>query len=366
MMHQHNTSGAQPTGTSSEATAFTAVPFDEVLRLRAACMRQLRVLKTAIVLLAVAALAVGLYPTAVQLQSARRLQSVAVSSEQDVASWPADKVDQVLAAARDYNARLAQSGQPQLGEGADPFTTSDGQSADADGASSSDSSAADDESQLASSGGVMGTVRVPKTSVELPIYHRTSDAALVSGARQLYGTSLPVGGPSTHAVITGHRGLVTAQMFTRLNEIEIGDYLYITVLDRTLTYEVDFIDVIEPTDSSRLRIVPGQDCLTPMTCTPYGVNTHRLLVSGHRVPYPADAPEPSAMTDARRELHVLWGCWRRAQCWRSWQNDGARGGCHGDTPRNRGVAPGRQHDWRPGGAAPARLAILLCSTIVGK
>ena len=322
MMHQHNTSGAGPTGTSSEATAFTAVPFDEVLRLRAACMRrrtimrQLRVLKTVIVLLAVAALTVGLYPTVVQLQSARRLQSVAVSSEQDVASWPADKVDQVLAAARDYNARLAQSGQPQLGEGADPFTTSDGQSADAGGAgagagngsaaSSSDSSAADYESQLAGSGGVMGTVRVPKISVELPIYHGTSDAALASGAGHLYGTSLPVGGPSTHAVITGHRGLATAQMFTRLNEIEIGDYLYITVLDRTLAYEVDSIDVIDPTDSSRLRIVPGQDRLTLMTCTPYGVNTHRLLVSGHRVPYPADAPEPSAVADARRELHVLW------------------------------------------------------------
>lgn len=321
MMHQHNTSGAEPTGTSSEATVFTAVPFDEVLRLRAACMRrrtimrQLRVLKTVIVLLAVAALAVGLYPTVVQLQSARRLQSVAVSSEQDVASWPADKVDQVLAAARDYNARLAQSGQPQLGEGADPFTTSDGRSADVGGAGGAggdagaggaDSSAADYESQLAGSGGVMGTVRVPKISVELPIYHGTSDAALASGAGHLYGTSLPVGGPSTHAVITGHRGLATAQMFTRLNEIEIGDYLYITVLDRTLAYKVDSIDVIDPTDSSRLRIVPGQDRLTLMTCTPYGVNTHRLLVSGHRVPYPADAPEPSAVADARRELHVLW------------------------------------------------------------
>ena len=317
MMHQHNTSGAEPTGTSSEATVFTAVPFDEVLRLRAACMRrrtimrQLRVLKTVIVLLAVAALTVGLYPTVVQLQSARRLQSVAVSSEQDVASWPADKVDQVLAAARDYNARLAQSGQPQLGEGADPFTTSDGQSADAGGAgagaaSGADSSAADYESQLAGSGGVMGTVRVPKISVELPIYHGTSDAALASGAGHLYGTSLPVGGPSTHAVITGHRGLATAQMFTRLNEIEIGDYLYITVMDRTLAYEVDSIDVIDPTDSSRLRIVPGQDRLTLMTCTPYGVNTHRLLVSGHRVPYPADAPEPSAVADVRRELHVIW------------------------------------------------------------
>jgi sortase A len=283
---------------------------------RRTIMRQLRVLKTVIVLLAVAALTVGLYPTVVQLQSARRLQSVAVSSEQDVASWPADKMDQVLAAARDYNARLAQSGQPQLGEGADPFTTSDGQSADAGGAgagagngsaaSSSDSSAADYESQLAGSGGVMGTVRVPKISVELPIYHGTSDAALASGAGHLYGTSLPVGGPSTHAVITGHRGLATAQMFTRLNEIEIGDYLYITVMDRTLAYEVDSIDVIDPTDSSRLRIVPGQDRLTLMTCTPYGVNTHRLLVAGHRVPYPTDAPEPSAVADVRRELHVMW------------------------------------------------------------
>ncbi|MDD6461203.1 MAG: class C sortase [Bifidobacteriaceae bacterium] len=303
-----------------------APSFEEALGLgpmrarRRALVRQLRLLKGFIVLLATAAIVVGLYPSVVQWRSAQRMGAVAASSEQEVASWPPDKASQMLAAAQDYNARLAASGQPQLGEGADPFTASDGVGGTGTGgtgapsdsatttsdASPSDASYADYTSQLAGTGGVMGTVRVPKISVDLPIYHGTSDAALAAGAGHLYGTSLPVGGASTHVVLTGHRGLATAQMFTRLNELREGDYMYMTVLGVTMAYEVDSITVIEPTDSSRLRIVPGEDRLTLMTCTPYGVNTHRLLVSGHRVPYPASAPEPSAVADGRRELHVVW------------------------------------------------------------
>lgn len=322
-MQMRRAGGAEPilappkseAANDAENGAFEPAAFEEVLRLRVACMRrrailrQLRVLKVFIVLLAALALAVGMYPTVVQWQSARRLQSVAMRSERDVASWPAGKAERMLAAARDYNARLARSGQPQLGEGADPFATSDGEAGGgkaSDGGAASDTSAADYASQLAGAGGVMGTVRVPRISVELPVYHGTSDAALAAGIGHLYGTSLPVGGASTHAVLTGHRGLATAQMFTRLNELQAGDYMYVTVLDLTLAYQVDSIEVIDPTDSSHLRIVPGQDRLTLMTCTPYGVNTHRLLVSGHRVPYPADAPEPSVVMDARRELRAVW------------------------------------------------------------
>lgn len=147
--------------------------------------------------------------------------------------------------------------------------------------------------------GIMGRVSIPKISVDLPIYHGTGDKQLSLGSGHLYGTSLPVGGNNTHAVITGHRGMVQAQMFTRLDEMREGDFIYISTMNRTLAYEVDRITVIEPTDTSQLRIVPGQDRLTLMTCTPYGINSHRLLVSGHRVSMPVPAPDPTDLHDGR-------------------------------------------------------------------
>ena len=145
----------------------------------------------------------------------------------------------------------------------------------------------------------MGTIKVPKQSINLPFYHGTSEEALASGAGHLYGTSLPVGGKSTHSVITGHRGLVEALMFTRLDEVKEGDFFYIEVMGETLGYKVDRISVILPDDTSKLKIVPGEDRVTLMTCTPYGVNTHRLLISGHRVAIPMPAPEPNDVLDAR-------------------------------------------------------------------
>ena len=136
--------------------------------------------------------------------------------------------------------------------------------------------------------------------MKLPIYHGTSQSALASGAGHLYGSSLPVGGKDTHAVITGHRGLVDAMMFTRLDEMRVGDYFYIEVMGRTLGYKVDRISVIEPNDTSKLKIVPSEDRVTLMTCTPYGVNTHRLLVSAVRSPIPDVVPaEHDAAKDAR-------------------------------------------------------------------
>ena len=138
-----------------------------------------------------------------------------------------------------------------------------------------------------------------KQSINLPFYHGTSEEALASGAGHLYGTSLPVGGKSTHSVITGHRGLVEALMFTRLDEVKEGDFFYIEVMGETLGYKVDRISVILPDDTSKLKIVPGEDRVTLMTCTPYGVNTHRLLISGHRVAIPMPAPEPNDVLDAR-------------------------------------------------------------------
>ena len=131
--------------------------------------------------------------------------------------------------------------------------------------------------------GIMGYITIEKIGVELPIYHGTSDAVLQVAAGHLEGTSLPVGGASTHAVISAHRGLPSAKLFTNLDQLEVGDTFTITVLDRVLTYEVDRISIVLPTETDLLQPVEGQDYVTLMTCTPYGINTHRLLVRGHRV-----------------------------------------------------------------------------------
>lgn len=130
---------------------------------------------------------------------------------------------------------------------------------------------------------VIGYVEIDKIDCYLPIYHGTSSAVLQVGVGHLEGSSLPVGGESTHAVISGHRGLPSAELFTNLDQLEVGDTFTITVLDETLTYEVDQIRIVEPTDFSELAIEEGEDLCTLMTCTPYGINTHRLLVRGHRV-----------------------------------------------------------------------------------
>lgn len=131
--------------------------------------------------------------------------------------------------------------------------------------------------------GIMGYIQIPKINVSLPICHGTDDAILQTSVGHLEGTSLPVGGKSTHTVLSGHRGLPTAKLFSNLDELSEGDTFTITILNDTLTYEVDRIRIIEPTDLSDLQIVKGQDFCTLMTCTPYGINTQRLLVRGHRI-----------------------------------------------------------------------------------
>ena len=134
--------------------------------------------------------------------------------------------------------------------------------------------------------GIMGYITIPRIGVELPIYHGTSDAVLQVAAGHLEGTSLPVGGASTHAVISAHRGLPSAKLFTNLDQLEVGDTFTITVLDRVLTYEVDKFSDVLPTETDELKIAEGKDYVTLMTCTPYGINTHRLLVRGRRVETP--------------------------------------------------------------------------------
>ena len=133
--------------------------------------------------------------------------------------------------------------------------------------------------------GMMGYIQIPKISVKIPIYHTTSDEVLQKAAGHLAGSSLPVGVAGTHAVISAHRGLPSAALFTDLDKLQEGDTFYLSVLDDTLCYEVDLITVVDPTETEALAAQGGEDLVTLLTCTPYGVNSHRLLVRGHRIPY---------------------------------------------------------------------------------
>ena len=138
---------------------------------------------------------------------------------------------------------------------------------------------------------VMAYIQIEKLKVVLPIYHGTSNAVLTRGVGHLEGTSLPVGGPGTHCALSAHRGLPSSKLFSDLDDMEVGDHFIITVLDRLMTYEVDQIKIVLPEELSCLRIEPDQDLCTLVTCTPYGINTHRLLVRGHRVDNESAAPQ---------------------------------------------------------------------------
>ena len=191
-------------------------------------------------------------------------QSRAVASYMDsVTNLDPKKYDEIITSAEEYNKRLAEIG---------PLWQMD---------------EAQNEAYLSeldlNESGIMGYITIDKIHVMLPIYHGTDEAALQVAIGHLSGTSLPVGGPSSHCVVSGHRGLPSAKLFTDLDKMLEGDIFTLTVLDRTLTYQVDQIRIVEPSDLSELTIIPGQDLCTLVTCTPYGINTHRLLVRGHRV-----------------------------------------------------------------------------------
>lgn len=133
-------------------------------------------------------------------------------------------------------------------------------------------------------GETMGYLKIPKIDVELPIYHGTNEVAMQEGVGHMEGTSMPVGGSGTHCVLASHSGLPEAKLFTDLEKLEIGDHFLIYVLDETLTYEVDQINIVLPSDTSKIQVVPNEDYVTLLTCTPIGANTHRLLVRGRRIP----------------------------------------------------------------------------------
>lgn len=158
--------------------------------------------------------------------------------------------------------------------------------------------------------GIMGIVEIPKIDVKLPIYHTTDTDVLEIGAGHLEGSSLPIGGESNHAVISAHRGLPSATLFTDLDKLEKGDHFLLHVLDDTLCYEVDQISVVEPEQTEALSVVEGEDLVTLLTCTPYGVNSHRLLVRGHRVPYvPEEVEDEQASSLLGVSMHTNYLFW---------------------------------------------------------
>ena len=191
-------------------------------------------------------------------------QSRAVASyAESVANLDANKYSEMLADAEAYNAELAKIGAQWI---------------------MTDEQMAEYNRQLAvTDSGIMGYIDIPKIRVTLPIYHGTDETILQIAIGHIAGTSLPVGGASTHCVVSGHRGLPSARLFTDIDKLVEGDTFTMTVLNRTVTYEVDQIRIVEPTDLSNLQIEEGKDFCTLVTCTPYGINTHRLLVRGHRV-----------------------------------------------------------------------------------
>ncbi|KAB5606315.1 class C sortase [Bifidobacterium jacchi] len=201
--------------------------------------------------------------------------------------------------------------------------------------------------------GMMGYITVPRLKETMPIYHGTAEKVLQVGIGHLEQTSLPVGGESTHAALSGHRGLPTAKLFTDLNLMEKGDRFYITILKDTYAYEVDRIVTVLPTDTKELAIESGKDQVTLITCTPYAVNTHRLLVRAHRVPYvpetDADAAKPTFHVDiplqyllpslALIALLAGWGIWRR----RGDRPSQGSGNAHRHEPRPRGRTSHGRH-----------------------
>lgn len=204
-----------------------------------------------------------LYPTVSDWWNSMHQTRAIASYSGAVAQMRAEQRQELLDQARAYNETL-------VGK-ADRFTMSDEELEEYNSLLNVDGT------------NVIGSIDIDKIDCHLPIYHGTDDAVLQVGVGHLEGSSLPVGGPSTHAVISGHRGLPSARLFTDLDQLEVGDTFTISVLDETLTYEVDQIRIVEPTDLSDLAIEEGQDLCTLVTCTPYGINTHRLLVRGHRV-----------------------------------------------------------------------------------
>ena len=238
-----------------------------------------------LILALVAGLSLLLYPTVSDYWNSLHASQAVASYDQAVKSMDEGKYDELLQRAGQYNRDLFLRGSL--------FALTDEEREDY-------------SSQLDIDGsGVMGYIEIPTIKVSLPIYHGTSDDVLQVAVGHLEWSSLPVGGESTHCVLSGHRGLPSAKLFTNLDQLREGDTFTLRVLDEVLCYEVDQIRIVEPQDTAALLPEPGQDLCTLVTCTPYGVNTHRLLVRGHRIETPDSADAIRVTSDAMQIEPIL-------------------------------------------------------------
>lgn len=223
---------------------------------------------TTVILVVVFIVGVGLllYPSLSDYWNSFHQTRAIMSYAKKVANMDTEKYEKILDAAKAYNKEIAQSGIK--------WTLTEEEKEVY-------------ESQLnIDETGNMGYIDIPKINITLPIYHGTSETVLQTSIGHLEGTSLPVGGEGSHCVLSGHRGLPSAKLFSDLDKVVEGDTFSLTIMNETFTYEVDQIRIVEPTDLSELRMEDSKDYCTLVTCTPYGINTHRLLVRGHRVDNP--------------------------------------------------------------------------------
>lgn len=225
-----------------------------------------------IVLLFLAGLSLVVYPMVSNLFYEENQSLVLAEYDESIEQLEQEKVNAELEAAKDYNRSLLES-EAILTDPFDPELVLDPQ-------------VEPYASLLNTEGnGIMGYVEIPKISVSLPIYHGTSPQILEQGVGHLQNTSLPVGGESSHTVLTGHTGLAGKRLFTDLSQLAVGDLFYLHILGEVLAYQVREIFIVEPDQTEHLVVSPGQDLATLVTCHPYGINTHRLLVQGSRIPY---------------------------------------------------------------------------------
>ncbi|MGE9860368.1 class C sortase [Lachnospiraceae bacterium SGI.256] len=231
-----------------------------------------------LVLILLAGLSLLLYPSVSDYWNSFHQSRAIVQYAEQVSLLDEDQYEELWTSATDYNASLL--------ERANSYILSDTQKEQY-------------EELLNVSGiGVMGYIEIPSIDCSLPIYHGTEESVLQTAIGHLEWTSLPVGGESTHCVLSGHRGLPSAKLFTNLDKLVEGDVFMLRILDEVLTYEVDQILIVEPQETAELQIVEGQDYCTLVTCTPYGINTHRLLVRGHRIDNMEEAKTVHVTADA--------------------------------------------------------------------
>ena len=231
-----------------------------------------------LVLILLVGLSLLLYPSVSDYWNSLHQTKAIAAYAEEVANLNQDQYGEIWAAAESYNASLADRDNAYL---------------------LSDAQKEEYERLLNVSGlGVMGYIEIPSIDCSLPVYHGTEESALQIAVGHLEWSSLPVGGRSTHCVLSGHRGLPSAKLFTNLDKLQMGDVFMLRVLDEVLTYEVDQILIVEPQETGALQIEEGQDYCTLVTCTPYGINTHRLLVRGHRIDTVEEAKTVRVTADA--------------------------------------------------------------------